>query len=59
MLPVQDFKFVSLPIAKDKQALGEWIQFETLLNQGGQTVYRLAKVRVAAGYVDTSYVGFV
>lgn len=49
MLPVKDFKFVALPVAKDKQALGEGIQFEALLNQGGQTVYRLAKIRVAAG----------
>jgi len=50
--PLQDFNFVTLSIAKDKQARRKGIQFEGLLHQGRESVDGLAHVRRSGGEVD-------
>ena len=51
MLPIEDFQFVSLSVAKDKQGRLKWIEIEALLHQDSESVNGLAHVRAAAGEV--------
>ena len=42
VFPVENFEFVALTIAKDKEERGKWVEVEAFLDQGCQPVDRLA-----------------
>lgn len=52
LFPVQALDAVSPPPAKQKQCVGEGVQFKLLLDHSGQTVYSFAQIGVATGDVD-------
>ena len=52
LLPVQTLDTVSPAATEQKQRIGEGIQFELLLYQGGQSIYSFSKIRIAAGDID-------
>lgn len=51
-LPVQGFYAVSASAAEQKQGVGEWIKFELLMNDCGQSVNSPAQICIGAGNVN-------
>ena len=51
-LPVQGFYPVPASAVEQKEGVGKWIEFELLLNNGGQSVNSPAQICIAADDVN-------
>lgn len=59
VLPLENLKFIALPVAENKETWGEGIKLKTFLHQHSQPVNGFTKVRVSAGQINPLDTGLV
>jgi hypothetical protein len=58
-IPLENFEFIALSVAENKEAVGEGIQFETFFDKHRQPVNGLAQICSATGEINPFNTDFV